>query len=103
MRNRLLHVHLAVLSGPRIYSPHPTLMDTADIGSGESVVTVIAICQLFERADLFAPFHPVHFPLARDSKQVLEHTATGARLVLAFLIIGSIIAVFTLQGSSSLS
>src|SRR3970040_372684 len=69
----LLHVHLAILSRPRINAPQPESMHAANISGSESTIAVIETCQLFEHAHLFAPFRPVHLTLVRDTKQILEH------------------------------
>lgn len=53
--------------------------------------------------DLFAPLDQVHLPLVRDTKQVLEHVPARTSLEPVLVEIGRIIAILTLQGSSSLS
>jgi hypothetical protein len=48
----------------------------------------------FKHAYLFTPFRPIHFTLACDTKQILEHATARARLKLVLFEVSGMVAIF---------
>ena len=73
-------VHLTIAACPRIDAPQPSVMDVANIGSREAVVSVVEGGQFLQGSNLFTTLRPVHFAPALDAEQILQHTPARARL-----------------------